>query len=54
MIADRAEDMSAATHNGLNAVGVTWGYGSERELLEAGATAVCASPAELAVYIVGL
>jgi phosphoglycolate phosphatase len=54
IIGDRGEDMHAATKNGLRAIGVLWGYGSERELLEAGASAVCASPAELAVYVAGL
>jgi len=48
MIGDRAVDVTAARANGLAAIGVLWGYGSERELREAGADALCASPAALA------
>lgn len=32
MIGDRAVDMSAAHHNGLQSAGVLWGYGSQKEL----------------------
>lgn len=48
MIGDRAADVRAAHANGLRAVGVLWGYGSEHELRTAGADALCAHPAELA------
>jgi phosphoglycolate phosphatase len=51
MIGDRSEDIRAATSNGITGVGVLWGYGSERELLDAGAAAVCTTPAELAIYV---
>jgi phosphoglycolate phosphatase len=54
MIGDRSEDIRAAASNGLRGVGVLWGYGSERELMEAGAATVCTTPAELAVYLAGL
>jgi phosphoglycolate phosphatase len=47
MIGDRAFDVVAARANGLRAVGVLWGYGSERELREAGAERLCPTPAEL-------
>ena len=47
MIGDRAADMIAARANGVRAVGVLWGYGSERELLEAGADVLCPEPRAL-------
>jgi phosphoglycolate phosphatase len=54
MIGDRAFDMVAARANGLRAVGVLWGYGSERELREAGAERLCATPVELPAVIAQL
>ena len=47
MIGDRSYDMVGAKANGLPAVGVTWGYGSDAELLEAGAVELVSSPVEL-------
>jgi phosphoglycolate phosphatase len=48
MIGDRANDIHAAKANGLRAIGVLWGYGSERELIDAGADMLCRAPNELA------
>lgn len=48
MIGDRAVDMRAAKANGLRAIGVLWGYGSERELVDAGADVLCHTPNDLA------
>ena len=47
MIGDRATDMVAARTNGLRSIGVLWGYGSARELIETGATKLCTEPGEL-------
>jgi phosphoglycolate phosphatase len=47
MIGDRGADMRAARHHGLNALGALWGYGTGDELREAGAHALCASPADI-------
>lgn len=47
MVGDRSYDMIAARTNGLTAIGALWGYGSEAELLEAGAHALCAAPPDL-------
>ena len=47
MIGDRSHDIVGATANGMYAVGVTYGYGSETELVDAGADEVVASPSEL-------
>jgi phosphoglycolate phosphatase len=47
MIGDRGNDMAAARHHGVRAVGALWGYGTREELAQAGAHAFCARPAEL-------
>jgi phosphoglycolate phosphatase len=52
MIGDREYDVTAATSNGMRAVGVKWGYGSVAEL--AGAAALCESPSELVEIVLGL
>jgi phosphoglycolate phosphatase len=52
MIGDRESDIAAAAHNGMRAVGVTWGYGSAQEL--AGAAALCDSPRKLARAVLDL
>jgi phosphoglycolate phosphatase len=44
MIGDRSHDMIGARNNGMTAIGVLYGYGSEAELIEAGANEICASP----------
>src|SRR5215212_7456682 len=44
MVGDRSHDMVGARNNGMTAVGVLYGYGSEEELLEAGAHHICATP----------
>lgn len=47
MIGDRGLDMIAAKRNRISGIGVTWGYGTQQELTEAGALQVCHAPAEL-------
>ncbi|MCM2278116.1 MAG: HAD hydrolase-like protein [Oligoflexia bacterium] len=47
MIGDRKHDIIGAKANGLRAIGVTWGYGSEEELVGAGADWICRSWSEL-------
>jgi phosphoglycolate phosphatase len=44
MIGDRSHDVIGAKTNGINAIGVTYGYGSREELIAAGASHLCASP----------
>lgn len=44
MIGDRSFDMVGARNNGMTAVGVLYGYGSEAELRDAGAHYLCATP----------
>jgi phosphoglycolate phosphatase len=43
MIGDRSHDMIGAKNNGMGAIGVLYGYGSRQELIEAGASHVCAT-----------
>jgi phosphoglycolate phosphatase len=50
MFGDRKHDVIGAAKNGVRAVGVTWGYGSEEELREAGASALCHAPAALSAH----
>lgn len=47
MIGDREHDAIGARANGLAAIGVTWGYGSRHELLEAGVACLVDRPAGL-------
>jgi phosphoglycolate phosphatase len=47
MIGDRANDMLAAARHAIPAVGALWGYGSEEELIQAGAAILCSSPGDL-------
>jgi phosphoglycolate phosphatase len=44
MIGDRSHDMVGAVNNGMKGIGVLYGYGSQDELLAAGAHHVCAAP----------
>jgi phosphoglycolate phosphatase len=53
MIGDRAGDVRAAKANGLRAIGVLWGYGSEPELMDAGADILCRTPNDLANHFSG-
>ena len=54
MIGDREFDVAAAAANGIPTVGVTWGYGTARELADAGACALCPAPAGLAAMVLGV
>ena len=47
MIGDRSHDVVGARTNGMVAIGVLYGYGSEAELRDAGAHHICAAHSEL-------
>jgi phosphoglycolate phosphatase len=47
MVGDRCHDVVAALNNGFRAIGATWGYGTENELLDAGAHRLAATPEQL-------
>lgn len=47
MIGDRSFDIIGAKNNGLDTIGVLWGYGSKDELICAGADELCEHPNEI-------
>ncbi len=47
MVGDRHYDIRGAQQNGVKAIGVLWGYGSQAELESAGAIALCEHPQDL-------
>lgn len=50
MVGDRASDVTGARKNGMEAVGVLWGFGTQQELEDAGAKAVLAAPHDILRY----
>ncbi len=51
MIGDRSHDMVGAKNNGMQGIGVLYGYGNRDELLGAGAREVCATPQAILEYL---
>ena len=51
MIGDRNYDIIGANKNGLQSIGVTYGFGDAPELQAAGATFIAATPAEILNFI---
>ena len=47
MVGDRHLDIAAARAHGIRSIGALWGFGERRELIEAGADALCESPRAL-------
>lgn len=47
MVGDREHDVNGARANGLDCIGVTWGFGGAEELTAAQALALCERPADL-------
>ncbi len=47
MVGERHHDVRAALDNGILPIGVAWGFGSERELRDAGARHIAATPEDL-------
>ena len=45
---DRFHDVKGANENGIPTIGVTFGYGSKEELVEAGAAYIAATPQDIA------
>lgn len=48
MVGDRFHDVKGANENGIPTIGVTFGYGSKEELVEAGAAYIAATPQDIA------
>lgn len=51
MIGDRLHDVVGAAKNGMQAIGVLWGFGDRAELDEAGTAAIAETPAELPALV---
>lgn len=51
MVGDRAQDVAGAIANGLDCIGVVWGFAPDRELEEAGSVAVVSTGDELVAVI---
>lgn len=51
MVGDRDHDVLGAMHNGIPCIGVRWGYGSDQELLRAGAVALADSPLDVVAMV---
>ncbi len=47
MVGDRSHDIIGAKRNGLYSIGVTYGYGTETELIECCADAIAHSPTQI-------
>lgn len=48
MVGDRFHDVKGAAENAIPTIGVTFGYGTREELVEAGATYIAATPRDIA------
>ena len=53
MVGDRYSDVRGAKHFSMDAIGVTFGYGSREELENEAATFVVDSPAEIETVVLG-
>jgi len=53
MIGDRHFDIEGARANAVRGLGVAWGFGSVEELLDAGAHAIAAAPADVHALLAG-
>ncbi len=51
MIGDRDHDVEGAHDHGIDCIGVAWGFGSRKELEEAGAAAIVDDPADVAAAV---
>ena len=51
MVGDRDHDVEGAHLNGIDCIGVTWGFGSADELTSAGAAALVDAPGEVAAAV---
>ena len=53
MVGDRRFDMIGAKKCGIDCIGAVYGYGTEQELSDAGATYLAATPADVVKIILG-
>ncbi len=52
-VGDSEVDVATARNAGLECLAVSWGFRSEEQLVEAGATTICTTPAELEAALLG-
>jgi phosphoglycolate phosphatase len=52
MVGDRKHDIEAAHANGLLAIGALWGFGSRRELVDAGADFLAELPDDVSEIVI--
>lgn len=53
MVGDREHDVIGALRNNMHIIAVTYGYGTEEELRNAGAEQIASSPADLGTLLMG-
>ena len=53
MVGDRFYDIQAAREVGIDSLGVLYGYGSEAELRDAGATCIVSTADEIPAVVLG-
>lgn len=51
MVGDRRDDVLGSAHHGMACAGVLWGFGSQEELLDAGAKYLCRTPQDLLSFL---
>jgi phosphoglycolate phosphatase len=51
MVGDREHDVIGALRNNMHIIAVTYGYGTEEELRNAGAEQIASSPADLGALL---
>lgn len=51
MIGDRSHDMIAAKKNSVRALGVLWGFGTQKELVDSGADQIISKPKDLVALL---
>jgi len=54
MVGDKREDIVAGKANRTGTIGVTYGYGSLREITESAPDEICGSPEEIQLTIMGI
>jgi phosphoglycolate phosphatase len=54
MVGDKREDIAAGKANRTGTIGVTYGYGSLREITESAPDEICGSPEEIQLTIMGI
>ena len=54
MVGDKREDIAAGKANRTGTIGVTYGYGSLREITESAPDEICGSPEEIQLTIIGI